>query len=214
VFSCLFRIGCLVILLIGGVFAWMARERWMPRVLGESAAPAIAWEPIDEPGARRAADAVAALESPRGPAFMELTAAELGSLLLAASGHRLPSSIDSVQAAIEGERVLVRGLVKLDDIRGLDALGPLSGLLDTRERIELTGTLGVVRPGLGEFRIASVQIADLQLPAPAIPRLLARLDSSARPEGVSPDGIAISIPEYIGDVRVSRDKVTLYRRTP
>jgi hypothetical protein len=44
--------------------------------------------------------------------------------------------------------------------------------------------------------------------------LLARLDPSVRPEGVTPNGIAISIPEYIGDVRVSRGEITLYRRNP
>jgi hypothetical protein len=87
-------------------------------------------------------------------------------------------------------------------------------VLDKQERIEFTGTLGVLRPGLGEFRVSSVKIADLSLPRAAIPRLLARLDKSVRPEGVSPDGIAITIPEYIGDVRIANGQVTLYRRTP
>ena len=106
----------------------------------------------------------------------------------------------------------MRALVALDDIRGLDALGPLSGLLDKRERIEFTGTMSVVRPGLGEFRVASVQVAHLSLPRAAIPRLLSRLDASVRPAGVAPNGIAIPIPDYIGDVRVARGQVTLYRR--
>ena len=124
----------------------------------------------------------------------------------------MPAALDSVEAAIDSETVRVRALVTLDDIRGLDALGPLAGLLDKQERIEFTGTLGVLRPGLGEFRVASVKVADLLLPRAAIPKLLDRLDRSVRPEGVSPDGIAITIPEYIGDVRISRGQVTLYRR--
>jgi hypothetical protein len=57
-------------------------------------------------------------------------------------------------------------------------------------------------------------VADLSLPQAAIPRLLGRLDSRPRPEGVSPNGIAITLPEHVGDVRVSRGSITLYRSTP
>jgi hypothetical protein len=134
--------------------------------------------------------------------------------MVESTGHRLPAALDSVEAAVVGETVRVRALVKLDDIRGLDALGPLSDMLGNRERIEFTGTMGVLRPGLGEFRVATVKIGDLLLPRAAIPRLLARLDSSVRPDGVSPDGIAITIPDYIGDVRIMRGEITLYKRTP
>jgi hypothetical protein len=70
----------------------------------------------------------------------------------------------------------------------------------------------VVEPGLGEFRVASVRIGELALPRAAIPRLIERLDKTTRPAGIAPDGIAISIPDYIGDVRVARGQVTLYRR--
>ena len=126
--------------------------------------------------------------------------------------NRAVDVFDSVEAAVDSAMVRVRALVELDDLRDLDALGPLAGILDKRTRIELTGTMDVLRPGLGEFRVASVKIADLSLPRSAIPRLLARLDKTVRPEGVAPDGIAITIPEYIGDVRISRGEITLYRR--
>jgi hypothetical protein len=212
VFSCLGRLGCLLLFVVAGALAFLTRERWLPRVLGERGSAAITWEPVKEPGARKAGDAVASLGKPGGPAYVTVSAAELAALMVRSSGHRLPAALDSVEAAIDSETVRVRALVELDDIRGLDALGPLSGLLDKRERIEFTGFLDVIRPGLGEFRVASVQVADLSLPRAAIPRLLARLDSSVRPEGVAPDGIAITIPDYIGDVRVRRGQVTLYRR--
>ena len=213
-FSCLGRIGCLLLLLLAGVLAYLGRERWLPRVFGDRGSAPITWEEVSEPAAKQAGDAVASLGRAGGPAYVTVSAAELASLMVESTGHRLPAALDSVQAAIDSETVRVRALVKLDDIRGLDALGPLSGLLDQQERIEFTGTMAVIRPGLGEFRVASAQVADLSLPRAAIPRLLARLDASVRPEGVAPDGIAITIPEYIGDVRVARGQVTLYRRAP
>jgi hypothetical protein len=212
VFSCLGRLGCLLLFLVAGALAFLTRERWMPRVLGREEPAPVTWEAVSEARPQTAGDAIASLGRAGGPAYVTVSAADLAALMVENSGYGLPAGLDSVQAAIDGETVRVRALVALDDIRGLDALGPLSGLLDKQERIEFTGTMGVIRPGLGEFRVASVKVADLSLPRAAIPRLLARLDRSVRPEGVAPDGIAITIPEYIGDVRVARGQVTLYRR--
>ena len=213
-FSCLGRIGCLLLLLVAGAIAFLMRDRWMPRVLGRGEPPPVTWESVKESGrgAQKAGDAIASLGRSGGPAYVTVSAAELAELMVKSSGHRLPPALDSVEAAIDSETVRVRALVALDDIKGLDALGPLAGLLDKQERIEFTGTLGVLKPGLGEFRVASVKVADLLLPRAAIPKLLARLDRSVRPEGISPDGIAITIPDYIGDVRISRGQVTIYRR--
>lgn len=213
-FSCLGRLGCLLVFVIAGALAFLMRDRWMPRVLGRGAPAPVTWESVQEPGAQKAGDAVAALGRRGGPAYVTVSAAELAALMVSSTGHRLPSELDSVEAAVDSENVRVRALVTIDDLRGLDALGPLARMLDRQERIEFTGTLGVLRPGLGEFRVSSVKIADLLLPRAAIPKLLERLDKSVRPEGVSPDGIAITIPEYIGDVRIADGQVTLYRRTP
>lgn len=212
-FSCLARIGCLLLLLIAGVLAYFGRERWAPGVFGRGSAP-VTWEAAKEPGAKKAGDAIASLGRAGGPAFVTISPAELAALMVKSTEHRLPAALDSIEAAIDSETVRVRALVTMGDVRGLDALGPLADLLDKRERIELTGTMAVIKPGLGEFRVASVKIADLLLPKAAIPRLLSRLDASARPPGVSPNGIAISIPDYIGDVRIARGQVTLYRRVP
>jgi hypothetical protein len=214
VFSCLGRLGCLFVLLLAGVYAYLTRDRWLARVTGNGDSTTVTWQPVTEPGAKQAEDALASLQRKDGPAYVTMSAAELAALMVASTGHRLPAALDSVEAAVLDETVRVRALVRLEDIRGLDALGPLSGMLGNTERIEFTGTMAVLRPGLGEFRIASVKVGDFLLPRAAIPRLLARLDSSVRPEGVSPDGIAITIPEYIGDVRISRGEITLYKRTP
>jgi len=216
VLSCLGRLGCLFLILVIGVGAFLTRDRWLPRVTGqERAQTPVTWQSVPESrGAEKAGDAVASLGRAGGPAYVTVSASELAALMVQSSGHRLPASLDSVQAAVDGELVRVRALVTLDDIRGLDALGPLSGILDKQEPIEFSGTMAVIRPGLGEFRVASVKVAELMLPSAAIPRLLARLDKSVRPEGVAPNGIAITIPDYIGDVRVARGEITLYKRVP
>lgn len=214
-FSCLGRLGCLFLILVAGALAWMLRDRWVSRVPGLAEdRSTVTWESVTDTGAREARAAVGALARSGGPAYTTLSAAELASLMVAGTTYRFPEALDSVRAAVDGDLVRLGARVQLDAVRGLDALGPLGGILDKRERIELTGTLSVVREGLGQFRVAAVQVGDFQLPRAAIPRLLDRLDRRQRPDGIAPDGIAIDIPDYVGDVRVGQGKVTLYRRTP
>jgi hypothetical protein len=213
-FSCLGRIGCLVLLIVGALVAWLTRERWEDRVFGDRGSTEVTWEVIDSTGAARADQELRALQGGGGPAYATLTAAELASLLAARAGNGLPAALDSVEAAIAGDLVRVRARVPLDAIRGLEALGPLRSILGSHERIEFAGTLEVVRSGLGQFRVRSASIADIPLPQGAIPALLQRLDRGERPEGLAPDGIGITIPSYIGDVRVARGVVTVYRATP
>jgi len=214
VFACLGRLGCLFLILVAAVVGWLTRDRWQPRVFGDRGSPTVVWQPLDRANGNRANAKVESLSRGDGPGYVTLTASELVSLMAQQGGYGLPGTLDSVFAAVDGDRVRVRANVPLDQIRGLDALGPLSGLLDKQEPIELSGTLAVVRQGLGEFQVSSVSLADIAIPQAGIPKLLVRLDNVPRPEGIADNGIAITIPEWIGDVRVARGEVTLYRRAP
>jgi hypothetical protein len=212
VFGCLGRLGCLALILILAVIAFLTREWWEPRVFGERAATTVAWEPVTDTGVVRATEALEELRARSGPAYVDLTAAEVASLV--ASRGVLPPAVDSVQAAVEGDRILLRARIDLDDIRGLD-VGPLTDMLNRRERFEASGTLEVIRPGLAQFVVATAQIGDLPIPQSMIPRVLDRLARRGqRPAGVARNGLAFPVPESIGDIRVSGGVVRLYRRTP
>jgi hypothetical protein len=211
VFGCLGRLGCLALVLLVAAGAWLTRDRWQPRLFGEQGATTVVWEPVTDSAARRAEQTVEPLTRGAGPGLVNLTAAELASLIAARAGVTgLPASVDSVQAAIDGERVMLRARINLDDIRGLD-LGPLDGLMNRRERFLVTGTPAVVRPGLAEFRVESAQIGDLPVPRAMIPGLIRRLSRGTRPDSVAGNGIPFAVPDYVGDVRVARGRVTLYK---
>ncbi len=217
-FGCLRRLGCLVILLIVAAALWLTRPRWQAKLFGERTPAATSWTPIADSAAQRtgqgAVEKLQSLEQPGGPAFIDLTASQLGELLVEQAGSRLPSSLEDAQIAIVNDRVLLRGTIQLDDIKGIGALGPLGDFTKGRQRIEVGGTLDVVRPGLGEFRVESAQLGDLRLPQAAVPRVMQMVWKGARPEGVAASALPIPLPKYIGDVRVARGHVTLYRATP
>jgi hypothetical protein len=45
-----------------------------------------------------------------------------------------------------------------------------------------------------------------------IPKLMAKIERGARPQGVSADGLPIVIPKYVGDIRVANGKITVYKQ--
>jgi hypothetical protein len=71
----------------------------------------------------------------------------------------------------------------------------------------------MLRPGQGEFLIQEVKIGSFKLPAALIPRLLAQMKRGNRIQGVSPNGLPMTMPAYISDVRIADGKITLYKTT-
>lgn len=213
-FGCVRKLGCLVLLLVLAAALWFTRARWLPMVRGEPAGPAagaVVWEPLTEAGAARARSAVAGLATRSGPVFVNLRPGDLASYVFVALSRELPPSSQNVAAAVIGDRMYVRAEVRLSDFGGGDVLGPLAGFLGDRETMMFGGTFEVIRPGLAQFHVQELKLRELTVPQRMIPRLVQRIGRGARPEGVAPDALPLEIPEHIGDVRVARGKVTLYK---
>jgi hypothetical protein len=210
-FGCLRRLGCLALLLLVAAGLWFTRDRWKSRVFGERNTAGVIWRPVTSSGAVRARDVVESLGHESGPVFVNLSAEDLGSLMIASAGSRLPASISAPQVGIADDKVLLRATINLDDISGLKGLGPITSMMDKREPFECSGTLDIVRPGLAEYRVESAKLGTLVLPSSMIPRLLARFSKAERFDGVAANGIAFEVPTYVGDVRVARGRVTLYK---
>lgn len=208
--GCLRRIGCLIVLVVLVLAAWLFRDRWWPRVFGATASPAAVWEPVTVQGGANAASALATLGRTNGPVFVNLKAADIAGMLVGAEGP-LPSSIQGAEAAVDGDQVRLRATIALDDIKGLDALGPLGDLLGKREQIALGGMLDVVGPGTAELRVTSVQVGQFPVPQSAIPALITRLTRGHRAAGAAPNGVAFPVPPYVGDIRIGKGKVTVYK---
>jgi len=208
------KIGCLVVLLLGALAGWMLRDRFFAGSRPVEVTAATSWEPLTSEGAARMRAALAALQKPRGPVFVAVRPADLASYVYQQLSKQLPPSADSLEAAAFGDRMYIRASVKPSDFGGSDVLGPLSGFLSDRERMQFGGTFHIIKPALAEFRVQEIRFREFPVPTGAIPRLLKRIEHGARPEGVSEDGLPLVVPRFIGDVRTEPGRITLYKSTP
>ncbi len=216
--GCLRRFGCLVLLLLLALGAWLTRAHWLRFIPGTARVATTStteplWEPLSPAAAARGKRAIDALNSSRGPVFANLKAAEIASYVFQTSGAALPASTDSAEAAVIDDVLYVRAIVPMKAIAGSGALGPLGGLLNDRERVSLGGSFRVVRPGLSEFVLRDVKLRDFSVPRAAIPRLVQQISRGRRPAGISDNAVAVPTPTSLADVRIANRRVTLYKTT-
>jgi hypothetical protein len=207
----------MVVVLVIAIIAWLTSDRWLPRV--SSHAPVAAstgpvWEPLTPQGAERTRQMLTRLSKPTGPVFGNLSGGDVASYVFESLSKQLPQSADSVEAAVIGDRLYIRASVRLQELGGTSVLGPLAGMLGDRERMEFGGTFHVIRPQLAEYEVKDIKLRDLSIPAAMIPRVLRQSERGSRPEGLSPDGLPLVVPAYLGDVRVANGRVTLYKTVP
>lgn len=210
--GCIARLGCLILLLILAPIAWITRDHWLPERFRPHAATAVAtsWQPLTSAGADSTQAALAKLSQTRGPVFQTLSGAAVASYVFRELARQLPPSTDSVQALVDGDRMSMRASIDMSELRGV---GPAVGIISGRERVQFTGTLRVVTPGLAEFQVQQVRIGELPLPRGMIPTLIQRFERGDRPAGLDPNALPLPIPRYVGDIRVANGKITLYKNT-
>lgn len=219
-FGCLGRLGCAAVLLVAGALGWLTRDLWLPTVrarIDGPAAVAVAdtavWQRLTPARAERGERAVRALVRKGGPVFVSVPAGDLASYAFLSLAPALPEAFADAETAVIGDRAYVRTEVAPRDFAG--ALGGgLGGVLADRDTLLLGGTFEVIRPGLAQFRVREVRLGRFPIPDAVVPRLMARVRRGAAPEGVAPEGYPIELPPYIGDVRLARGRVTLYKNTP
>jgi hypothetical protein len=105
----------------------------------------------------------------------------------------------------------VRGYVAIKELGGSDVVGPMASLLGERDTLQLGGTINVIQPGLGQFRVRDVKFGRLDVPSVIIPRLIARIRKGEMPPGIAGDAFPMPLPPYISDVRIADGRITVYK---
>jgi hypothetical protein len=213
--GCIARLGCLVLLVCLAFGAWITRDRWIHKITGKPTVTSTApgWEPLTPTAGAAGKRKLDDLAKPSGPVFTNLSASEVASYVFQTVAHTIPASADSAEAAVVGDALYVRAVVPVRDIAGTGVLGPLGGLLNDRERLQLGGGFHVIRPGLSEFEVREIKLRDFKVPTGAIPRLVKQISHGNRPDGVAPNALPVTTPPSLADVRIANGRVTLYKTT-
>jgi len=207
--GCLRRIGCLVILLAAVLAGYLYRDRIVAayrRLRGAPAPPPIVYVAPTPGAAARAEAALRQLVRPGGPAYVDVTAAELAALIeqqLTGPGSRV---LDSVAVALGDQHVAVRGSLDVSAVpRRL--LGPLAEGLGRREPVVAGGTLAAGPDGRVVWTIDELKIRDFPFPHAVIPAILHVMNLTDGKVAAVP----IPLPAGVGDVRITPAGIRLYR---
>ncbi len=213
--------GCLrSILLLGLVAAaigagWFLRDRWEggDRLSSPATNEEAVWEPVTPEGAERARLRVEQLADRETPGFVTVGPGDLTAYIIEELSKQLPPSAEDAEAAVIRDRLHVRASIRLTDFGGERALGPLAGIVGDREQVQFSGTLEYLRREMAQYRVRSLRIRDLELPAPLIPRLVRNITRGDRPAILAEDALPLAIPDYIGDIRVAGGRILVYGKT-
>ncbi|HVZ48870.1 MAG TPA: hypothetical protein VG916_08810 [Gemmatimonadaceae bacterium] len=215
-FGCIGRLVVLCALLLVGAVAYVTRDRWMPGVMAHlpgQRVRAASWQPVTPAGAARARAAIDTLARPTGQAFVNVTPADLAAYALEPVLARLvPAGKDVAgpEARADVGLLLVRGSVRIADLGGAAALGPLAGILDGTQKIEVRGSLDVPQPGRAYFVVTRVSVGDLVLPGAAIGRVVQQI-APRKDKAQSEAAVLLALPASVADVRIRPGRATLYK---
>ncbi len=189
--GCFKSIGCLVVAIAFAVGGWFTRDMLDAAPHG---APRIIRPRRQRRCTRRARGSsplprgqcvrgriIERLASRNGPVYANVDPADLTAYIIQQLSHQLPESARDVEATVSGDQLLVRCSVNPNDLGDLSQLGPLASMLGDREKVQMGGTLDIVKLGLGEYRLQSFRIHDFALPRAMIPRLIKSYSKGARP---------------------------------
>ena len=203
------QVGCLLLLVAAVVLGFLYRRQlWdtYRRFRGEKPAAAVGFVAPAAQGGARADDALARLARRGGPAYVDLSSAEVAAILDRELVRGSGRVFDSVQVALDSNLVLVRGQLDLSRLPH-DFLGPLAGSFSGREPVEAGGALVAAPGGAVRWLPDRLRIHDFPFPRRTIPALLRSLHVAASGES----GLALPGLGGVGDVRVTPGRVRLYR---
>jgi len=208
--SCLKLIGCGTLLIAGLVAGWLARDEiasYVSAVVGRSDAPTEAAASSAPELARRVDDKIVAL----GQGELDeavLDADELNAWIEYGLRGFFPSYISDVTAAIEEEKLVLAGRVALQEVEGIERMGPWVAFLGDTAAVSFSGRLDGLRPGAGIYFVDDIQVGALPLPGAMRDQLMLQLKGGSGGD-LPANAVAFELPRFVTDVGVREHYVYL-----
>lgn len=132
------------------------------------------------------------MEKSRKPETVLLTQGELNSYLNLAYAEKLPKGVRDVEVRLDRDRILAKGLVNIDRVKGKvgesGGWGPLS-FLSGDVPVEITGKV-TARDGFGVIVWESVYLSSMRVPTSVLEQLVLSATKTAE----NPEGFDITAP--------------------
>ncbi|MGD2151715.1 MAG: hypothetical protein PVG79_00515 [Gemmatimonadales bacterium] len=208
--SCLKLIGCGTLLVAALVAGWLARHEiasYVSGVVGRGDAPKEAAASSAPELARRVDDKVVALgQGELDEAVLDTD--ELNAWIEYGLRGFFPSYISDVRAAIEEEMLVLAGRVALQEVPGIERMGPWVAFLGDTAAVSFSGRLDGLRPGAGVYFVDEVQVGALPLPDAMRDQLLAQLKGGSSGD-LPVNAVAFELPPFVTDLGVREHYVYL-----
>lgn len=169
------------------------------------------WLPIEDAGFAEALKRVSVLAVRGGPSMVTLDANELLSFLVEPFRRQLPTTAEAATVAVADGLLYVKADVPLEDLGGGSMLTPLVGMLSRRDTVIIGGSFDLVDGQRAQFLIQEVIIGEFSVPRPLVPTLIANIRRGIMPEWVAENGYPVELPPAVGDIRIRKDRITVYR---
>jgi len=202
-------VGCVVVLAAAAVAGFIYRDKlahlWR-RVWGQREPAPIVYVLPAPGGAAHAETALRELGRRGGPAYVDVAPADLAALIDRELARMPRRVFDSVAVALDSPRVLVRGRLDVSAIPQR-LLGPLADGLGRYEPVTAGGVLAAGPDGTLRWTLDQLSIREFPFPKSVIPAVVRSFALANAKDAAVP----IPLPLPVGDVRVSRSGVRLYR---
>lgn len=211
-FGCIGRVVVLVAIVAACAIGYLTRGYWEPPLraklgLKPAATAASAWEPITHEGAERVRGSLAGFSKPAGPSFVNVKAGDFVAFALDTALRGWSAGAKAPEAMAMENLIAVRGTVRLKDLGA--AAGPMKGLLEGDQEIEVRGRPEVASGGASVFHVERISAGKLVLPSAAIGAILSRLAPSHA--AGDKQSLPLALPREVADIRVTKGRVTLYK---
>lgn len=210
------RLGCLVLLVVALVAAWLNRGplvRAATRLVGRAAPlPSVADSTVGAPTPTAVEGAEAKLamlgRATQAPDSVVLTPNEVASWIGSGIDWSVRKTYDSLRVELRRDTLVLHARL---DTRAVppEALGPLAGILEPREPLRVAGPLTLARPGVVRFEVTELSVRDLRFPSAAVHQAARRV-AGADADG----GFPVPVVPAVRAVAVRPTGLVLYRVPP
>ncbi|MBT8461202.1 MAG: hypothetical protein KJO44_01675 [Gemmatimonadetes bacterium] len=202
--NCLARVGCLALILVVVAGGWLFRDDlagWWRRLEITSAS-----QPSEDL-AERATQKLEAVTARDGMRRLELSQAEIQSLLTYRAGPLLPAGITEPVVELRDSTVLLSARVDPRGLEGLASPEVVERLFSDSAKVVVELWPGVLTPGVARVEILTLQAGSIVVPSMMVPWILESIEMP----GVETTGVMLLLPTpgRVADFEVESGKLVL-----